>query len=153
MSQVAEQDNRGTVSRAGHEVERHLHELDRAMTERGSEPGWLQRFRRDGLAQFGTRGFPTTADEEWKFTSVRPLAETPFAWARDGAGRVAVVNGVGYPNQSLSHFRSEDIWFGGISSSQLYADGWFAGVEFTWIECALPETALGFAPQNAWMPM
>jgi uncharacterized protein (DUF1501 family) len=42
-----------------------------------------------------------------------------------GAGRVAVVNGVGYATQSLSHFRSEDIWFGGISSSQLYADGWF----------------------------
>ena len=42
-----------------------------------------------------------------------------------GAGRVAVVNGVGYATQSLSHFRSEDIWFGGIGSSQLYADGWF----------------------------
>ena len=27
-------------------------------------------------------------------------------------GKVAVVNGVGYPNQNLSHFRSEDIWFG-----------------------------------------
>jgi uncharacterized protein (DUF1501 family) len=35
------------------------------------------------------------------------------------------VNGVGYATQSLSHFRSEDIWFGGISSSQLYQDGWF----------------------------
>jgi uncharacterized protein (DUF1501 family) len=42
-----------------------------------------------------------------------------------GNGRVAIVNGVGYASQSLSHFRSEDIWFGGISSSQLYADGWF----------------------------
>jgi uncharacterized protein (DUF1501 family) len=42
-----------------------------------------------------------------------------------GAGRVAVVNGVGYPSQSLSHFRSEDIWFGGLTSAQLYDDGWF----------------------------
>jgi uncharacterized protein (DUF1501 family) len=41
------------------------------------------------------------------------------------AGRVAVVNGVGYPGQSGSHFRSEDIWMGGISSSQQYASGWF----------------------------
>ncbi len=31
--------------------------------------------------------------------------------------------------------------------------GWFAGVEFTWIECALPETALGLSPQNAWTLM
>jgi len=42
-----------------------------------------------------------------------------------GNGRVAIVNGVGYASQSLSHFRSEDIWFGGISSAQLYDDGWF----------------------------
>jgi len=40
-----------------------------------------------------------------------------------GAGRVAVVNGVGYPSQSLSHFRSEDIWFGGLTSAQLFDDG------------------------------
>jgi uncharacterized protein (DUF1501 family) len=40
------------------------------------------------------------------------------------AGNVAVVNGVGYANQSLSHFRSEDIWYTGdpnLSSS----GGWF----------------------------
>ncbi len=41
------------------------------------------------------------------------------------AGRVAVVNGVAYPGQSLSHFRSEDIWFGGIASSAPFAEGWF----------------------------
>lgn len=28
--------------------------------------------------------------------------------------------------------------------------GHFVGVEFTWIECALPETALGLTPQQAW---
>jgi uncharacterized protein (DUF1501 family) len=49
----------------------------------------------------------------------------PELHALYGAGRVAVVNGVGYAGQSLSHFRSEDIWFGGTSSSQLYVDGWF----------------------------
>jgi uncharacterized protein (DUF1501 family) len=49
----------------------------------------------------------------------------PELHALYGAGRVAVVNGVGYEDQSLSHFRSEDIWFGGISSEQLFADGWF----------------------------
>jgi hypothetical protein len=30
------------------------------------------------------------------------------------------------------------------------SDGWLAGVELTWIECALPEFALGLAPSNAW---
>lgn len=44
---------------------------------------------------------------------------------RFGEGKLAVVAGVGYPNQSLSHFRSEDIWFGGISSSAPFSTGWF----------------------------
>jgi uncharacterized protein (DUF1501 family) len=40
------------------------------------------------------------------------------------AGKVAVVNGVGYDDQSLSHFRSEDIWFGADPNGP-YIDGWF----------------------------
>ena len=42
-----------------------------------------------------------------------------------GLGKVAVVNGVGYPTQSLSHFRSEDIWFGGIGAADSFSRGWF----------------------------
>ncbi len=45
------------------------------------------------------------------------------------AGKVAVVNGVGYPSQNLSHFRSEDIWFGALdpeaSPAENFATGWF----------------------------
>lgn len=40
------------------------------------------------------------------------------------AGLVAVVNGVGYPGQSLSHFRSEDIWFSANPTAP-FASGWF----------------------------
>jgi uncharacterized protein (DUF1501 family) len=40
-------------------------------------------------------------------------------------GKLAVVNGVGYAGQSLSHFRSEDIWFGGIPSTGTFQYGWF----------------------------
>src|SRR5437870_2891789 len=39
------------------------------------------------------------------------------------AGVVAVVTGVGYPNQSLSHFRSEDIWFSANPAPA--STGWF----------------------------
>jgi uncharacterized protein (DUF1501 family) len=45
------------------------------------------------------------------------------------AGKVAVVNGVGYPNQNLSHFRSEDIWFGALdptaAPAENFTTGWF----------------------------
>src|SRR5207245_1739689 len=40
------------------------------------------------------------------------------------AGVVAVVAGVGYPNQSLSHFRSEDIWFSANPAAPS-STGWF----------------------------
>lgn len=40
------------------------------------------------------------------------------------AGVLAVVNGVAYPNQSLSHFRSEDIWYGANPNGP-FTNGWF----------------------------
>jgi uncharacterized protein (DUF1501 family) len=39
--------------------------------------------------------------------------------------KLAVINGVAYPNQNLSHFRSEDIWFGGLGATAPFLDGWF----------------------------
>ena len=39
-------------------------------------------------------------------------------------GLVAVIAGVGYPNQSLSHFRSEDIWFSANPAAPS-STGWF----------------------------
>ncbi len=40
------------------------------------------------------------------------------------AGKLAVIQGVSYPDQSLSHFRSEDIWFS-AEPVLPFADGWF----------------------------
>lgn len=41
-----------------------------------------------------------------------------------GQQKVAVLNGVGYPNPNLSHFRSTDVWMSGSSSSQVVSTGW-----------------------------
>jgi Fe-S cluster assembly protein SufD len=38
-------------------------------------PAWLNSLRRAGNAHFAELGFPTTEDEEWRFTNVRPIAE------------------------------------------------------------------------------
>jgi uncharacterized protein (DUF1501 family) len=51
-------------------------------------------------------------------------AMTPLKTLYD-QGKVAVVTGVGYPGQSLSHFRSEDIWFGADPVSPTFPSGWF----------------------------
>lgn len=40
-----------------------------------ASPGWLTNLRRAGNAHFTELGFPTTEDEEWKFTNVTRIAE------------------------------------------------------------------------------
>lgn len=39
-------------------------------------------------------------------------------------GRLCVVQGVGYPNQNRSHFRSTDIWQTGSAADQVLQTGW-----------------------------
>jgi Fe-S cluster assembly protein SufD len=51
------------------------------------EPEWLCALRRDAFARFTALGFPTTKNEAWKYTSVAPIAKTPFRLA-DGVGRL-----------------------------------------------------------------
>lgn len=42
------------------------------------------------------------------------------------SGELAVVQGVGYPNPNLSHFRSIEIWDTGSASEQILNEGWLA---------------------------
>jgi Fe-S cluster assembly protein SufD len=42
------------------------------------EPAWLAALRRKALERFAGLKFPSTRDEEWKYTSVAPVAGTPF---------------------------------------------------------------------------
>ncbi|HLP17770.1 MAG TPA: DUF1501 domain-containing protein, partial [Bacteroidota bacterium] len=39
-------------------------------------------------------------------------------------GKLAVVQGVGYPNQNFSHFRSTDIWLTGSNYNETLTSGW-----------------------------
>src|SRR5437762_10033779 len=42
-------------------------------------PAWLKEIREGAIARFAELGFPTTKQEEWRFTSVAPIAETRFS--------------------------------------------------------------------------
>jgi Fe-S cluster assembly protein SufD len=44
-------------------------------------PRWLQDLRDRGAARFLALGFPTVRDEEWRFTSVTPIASAEFQLA------------------------------------------------------------------------
>lgn len=52
-------------------------------------------------------------------------------------GNVAVITGVAYPNQNLSHFQSQDIWFGANPGGS-YVDGWFG----RYLDSAFPSNDL-----------
>jgi Fe-S cluster assembly protein SufD len=55
----------------------------------GAAPAWLRALRERGLERFAARGFPTTHEEEWRFTSVEPIVATPFALAGTGVSEPA----------------------------------------------------------------
>lgn len=47
------------------------------------QPAWLQALRREGYSHFAEAGFPTTHDEDWRFTNVAPIAQTRFQLASE----------------------------------------------------------------------
>jgi len=56
-----------------------------AVSSRRGDPEWLNAARQRALAAFDRLGFPTTRDEEWRFTSVAPIADGSFSISPDGA--------------------------------------------------------------------
>jgi Fe-S cluster assembly protein SufD len=47
-------------------------------------PPWLKEMRERAIARFAEVGFPTTRLEQWRFTNVQPISETPFELQRAG---------------------------------------------------------------------
>ena len=45
------------------------------------EPAWLSERREAAIDRFARVGFPTTREEDWRFTSLAPLMGTPFSIA------------------------------------------------------------------------
>ena len=51
----------------------------------GQNVGWLKKLRDEAFARFAEVGFPTTHDEDWRFTNVSPISRTAFSLAGPGA--------------------------------------------------------------------
>ena len=56
-------------------------------TATAEAPEWLEATRRTAMERFAATGFPTSRDEEWRFTPVGPIAQTPW---RPAFGSAAV---------------------------------------------------------------
>ena len=71
-------------------IDAYLADFDRrASLPAVAEPTWLRDLRRKGIDAFAEAGFPTTRDEDWKFTSVAPIADRLFAPAQEGLSGLA----------------------------------------------------------------
>jgi Fe-S cluster assembly protein SufD len=74
---------------------------------------WLRKLRRDAFARFCEVGFPTTHDEDWRFTNVSALGRTPFRLIRNDHTRLS--------QQELEPYR-----VAGVASHLVFVKGRFA---------------------------
>ena len=56
-------------------------------TKQAAVEPWVERLREDAFQRFAQSGFPTTHDEEWRFTNVAPIARGRFV-NEPAAGKV-----------------------------------------------------------------
>jgi Fe-S cluster assembly protein SufD len=74
---------------------------------------WLRKLRQDAFARFCEVGFPTTHDEDWRFTNVSSIAQMPFHLARNDRSRLS--------QQDLKLSRAE-----GVPCQLVFVNGCFA---------------------------
>jgi Fe-S cluster assembly protein SufD len=58
-----------------------------------AQPKWLRELREEGFARFAETGFPTTHDEDWRFTNVSAIANTQFEAAAAAAIKASDLEG------------------------------------------------------------
>lgn len=84
-------------------------EFERRALER-REPAWLAELRLSAIERFEKRGFPTTRDEGWRYTSVAEIAKTRYQPA-DGARRGEAVTGAQHRLGFGGAFKGSEIVF------------------------------------------
>jgi len=73
---------------------------------------WLETIRKSAMERFAEVGFPTTRQEDWRFTNVSPLARAPFKAAAAGA------NG-------LNRGKLEQARLKGVAARIVFVNGFF----------------------------
>ena len=75
----------------GRSLVRYVAEFERFDQAAAShQPAWLIEARHAAIARFSELGFPSTHDEQWRFTSVAPLAERTTVPAGDDSSSISV---------------------------------------------------------------
>ena len=61
---------------------------DRQSIAKGDGPSWVDDLRQAGMASFAALGFPTTKEEDWKYTNVEPVVARSFGFADGEAQKI-----------------------------------------------------------------
>jgi Fe-S cluster assembly protein SufD len=67
----------------------YLEIFDQLQKRTASQPKWLRELREDAFARFCQTGFPTTKDEDWRFTNVSAISQGSFEITSDAGKRIA----------------------------------------------------------------
>jgi Fe-S cluster assembly protein SufD len=94
--------------------EKYLEIFDQFNRRAASQPRWLQSLRQEAFACFSETGFPTTHDEDWRFTNVSEVSNTPFELA--GAETVSKEQ---LEPLGASQFASQMVFINGLYSEKL----------------------------------
>lgn len=102
------------------QLESYLHSFSAFAKETASlAPPWLRTLRESAFARFCAVGFPTTRDEDWRFTNVAAVAAAPF--------RLAPETTVPFTVSDLVRWRMK-----GAVARLVFVDGRFAPQLSTW---------------------
>lgn len=58
----------------------------KALHAASTRPAWLSKLQQDALATFAEKGWPTTRQEAWRFTPLRPITKASFTPAPENSG-------------------------------------------------------------------
>ena len=67
------------------QLESYLDAFTQFAKETADAPAWLRELREAAFSRFCSVGFPTTRDEDWRFTNISALVRTQFRLARGSA--------------------------------------------------------------------
>jgi len=103
----------------------YLEDFARLEKREGGNPAWIAPIRKAAISRFAEMGFPTTRDEEWRFTNVAPIAGAvfrradpaapaledirPFLLGATARNRLVFVNGHFAPALSLAAWEPDGV--------------------------------------------
>jgi Fe-S cluster assembly protein SufD len=87
-------------------------------TAAGRDLAWLKKLREDAFARFAEVGFPTTKDEDWRFTNTAPIAKGSFS-----LGKLTNVTGEQLQPFKLEGAAAQLVFINGHFSAELSSMG------------------------------